>query len=59
MPDTRTVVHTMFLLLLPLLVAAFGLSFWTALLLGAAAVLWRWAIVLLGFLRPARSYNFV
>jgi len=59
MPDTKIVVHTAFVLLLPLLVAAFGLSFWTALLLVAAAVLWRWAIVLLGFLRPARGPDLV
>jgi len=59
MPDTRTVVHTMFLLLLPLLVAAFGLSFWTALLLVVVAAVWRWAIVLLGFVRPARGPELV
>ena len=52
MPDRRIVLHASFVLLLPILVAAFGWSVWTALLLVLLALLWRWAIVLQGFLRP-------
>jgi glutathione S-transferase len=53
MLDKRIALHAAFVLLLPLVVAIFGLSFWTALLLVLLAVLWRWAIVLVGFMRPA------
>jgi len=53
MLDNRLVLHAAFVLLLPILVAAFGWSVWTALLLVLLAVLWRWAIVLQGLLRPA------
>ena len=52
MPDRRIVLHAAFVLLLPVLVAALGWSVWTALLLVLLAILWRWAIVLQGFLRP-------
>lgn len=52
MLDRRIVLHAVFVLLLPILVAAFGWSVWTALLLVLLALLWRWAIVLQGFLRP-------
>ena len=44
--------HATFVLLLPLVVAAFGLSVWTALLLVLLGLLWRWAIVLTGLVRP-------
>ncbi len=53
MLDNRIVLHAAFVLLLPVVVAVFGLSVWTALLLVVVALLWRWAIVLVGFLRPA------
>ena len=52
MLDKRIVLHTVFVLLLPVLVAAFGWSVWTALLLVLVALLWRWAIVLQGFVKP-------
>jgi glutathione S-transferase len=52
MPDKRTLIHTAFVLLLPLIVAAFGLSIWAALFLVLVTLAWRWAIVLLGFVRP-------
>lgn len=55
MPDKRLALHTAFVLLLPILVAAFGWSVWTALLLVLVVVLWRWAIVLQGFVRPPRG----
>jgi glutathione S-transferase len=53
MLDKRIVLNAVFVLLLPLVVAGFGLSVWTALLLVLLALLWRWAIVLAGFVRPA------
>ena len=59
MPSKQIVIHTAFLLLLPLVVAAFGMSFWTALLLVIVALAWRWAIVLLGIVRPAGGPDLV
>jgi hypothetical protein len=53
MPDKRLILHAAFVLLLPVLVAAFGWSVWTALLLVLLAILWRWGIVLQELLRPA------
>lgn len=59
MPDRQIVIHTAFLLLLPLIVAAFGMSLSTALLLVIAALAWRWAIVLLGLTRPPQGPELV
>jgi glutathione S-transferase len=59
MPDKRLVLHAAFVLLLPVLVAAFGWSVWTALSLVLLAILWRWAIVLQGMLRPAPGPDLV
>jgi glutathione S-transferase len=55
MLDKRIVLHTVFVLLMPVLVAGFGWSVWTALLLVLVALLWRWAIVLQGFVQPSRG----
>jgi glutathione S-transferase len=59
MSDKRVVIHTAFLLLLPLIVAMFGLSVWAALLLVVVALAWRWAIVLFGLTRPPRGPELV
>jgi glutathione S-transferase len=59
MLDKRTMIHAAFVLLLPLVVAAFGLSFWTALLLVILSVLWRWVIVLLRMFRPGHGPDLV
>ncbi len=59
MPDRRIVLHAVFVLLLPVFVAAFGWSVWTALLLVLLAILWRWAIVLQGFLQPPPAPDLV
>jgi glutathione S-transferase len=59
MPDRQVVIHAVFLLLLPLIVAAFGMSVSAALLLVIVALAWRWAIVLLGLARPARGPELV
>ncbi len=45
-------IHTIFLLLLPLIVAVFGIGFGTALLLVLALLLWRWALTLHAILFP-------
>ena len=59
MLDKRTLLHAAFVLLLPIMVAAFGWSLWTALLLVLLAILWRWAIVLSTFLRPPAGPDLV
>ena len=59
MLDKRLVLHAAFVLLLPVLVAGFGWSVWTALLLVLLAILWRWAIVLQAFLRPSSAPGMV
>ena len=59
MPGKQVVIHAAFLLLLPLVVAAFGISFWGALLLVAVALAWRWAIVLLSIARPSNGPELV
>lgn len=50
--------HAVFVLLLPLIVAAFGLSFLTALLLVIAALGWRWALTLRS-LRSSSGHDIV
>lgn len=55
MTRKRLFIHTVFLLLLPLIVAAFGLSLVSALGLVALALLWRWAISISGFLAPEKE----
>ena len=52
MIDKRIVIHAAYVLLLPLVVAAFGLSFLSALLLVILGLLWRWAIVWLQMFGP-------
>ena len=59
MPDKPKALHTAFVLLLPVVVAAFGFSAWTALLLVLLAVLWRWSMVLHGLVRPAAGPDLV
>ena len=57
MISPRQLIHTVFLFALPLIVAWFGLSVWSAFALTIAALLWRWLIVLSRFVvsdkRPA------
>ncbi|MGI9270223.1 MAG: hypothetical protein ACR2QT_00495 [Woeseiaceae bacterium] len=59
MISTRRLVHTIFLLLLPLIVAWFGLSVWSALLLVIAALLWRWLVAFSGLVMPAKQPSIV
>ncbi|MDH4126589.1 MAG: hypothetical protein OEV69_13250 [Gammaproteobacteria bacterium] len=55
----RRLLHTVFLLLLPLIVAWFGLSIWSALLLVLAALLWRWLLAASSLLAPERQPDIV
>lgn len=55
MPPTRVLIHGIFVLLLPLIVAAFGLSVTTTAALVLAALIWRWLIVLAGLRRRPRG----
>lgn len=51
-------IHALFLLALPVIVAAWGLSWLTALLLVLAMLLWRLAITVVGLLVPPRGPEF-
>lgn len=59
MTDTRVVVHAAFVLLLPIIVAIFGLSTWSAIALVLLGLLWRWAIVMLGWRTTHRGPDLV
>ena len=54
MAERRALLHTVFLFLLPVIVAAWGFSVLTAVLLVLLMLLWRWMIVLSGFVRPEK-----
>ncbi len=54
----QKLIHTLFLLALPVIVAAYGLSWLTALLLVLAMLLWRLAITVVGVLMPPRGPEF-
>lgn len=54
MTEKRLLIHTIFLLLLPLIVAWFGISFAGAIALVILALAWRWAISLSGILAPEK-----
>ena len=59
MIDKRRLVNTVFVIALPVVVAAFGLSVWSALLLLLLLLLWRWAVVLSGIVAPATGPTIV
>jgi glutathione S-transferase len=52
MTRKRQLIHAVFVFVLPILVAAMGAGVLTALVLVAAALLWRWLIVLSGITAP-------
>ena len=54
MTGKRKIIHTLFLTILPLLVAWFGISVAGAIALVLATLAWRWAITLSGILAPAK-----
>ena len=55
MTERRRLVHTAFLFALPIIVAAFGWSVWTAVLAVLLMLLWHWAITLSGFIIPEKQ----
>ena len=59
MPDKRTALHAAFVLVLPIMVPAFGWPVWAAVLMVLLATLWRWAIVLSTFLRQPAGPDLV
>jgi len=48
----RVTIHALFVLLLPVVVAAFGLGFFSAVLLVLLGLLWRWSLTLSGLMAP-------
>lgn len=54
MTGKRLLVHAVFLYLLPLIVALYGLSVFSALLLILLVLVWRWLITMSGILKPAK-----
>jgi glutathione S-transferase len=59
MTRRRRLIHAVFLLLLPVVVAVFQLGVLTAVLLVLAALLWRWLIVLSGMVSPEPTPHMV
>lgn len=55
MINTRRFVNTVFVIALPVVVAIFGLSVLTALLLLVLLLLWRWGVALSAILLPAKA----
>lgn len=55
MTHTRRLIHSAFLLLLPVIVAGFGLTVPAAVALVLLGLLWRWAIVLSGIIAPEQA----
>lgn len=59
MTRKRLLIHTAFLLLLPLVVAWFGLGVFAAALLVVLMLLWRWSIVMSGIVAPEKTPDLV
>ncbi len=59
MIDRRLFVHAVFLTCAPIVVAWFGLSVPAAILLVLLLLLWRWLVVLSGFVSPAKTPELV
>ncbi len=59
MINRRLLVHTAFLTLAPIIVAWFGLSTPAAILLVALLLLWRWVVVLSGWVLPQKTPELV
>ena len=54
MTGKRVLVHSLFLIALPVIVAWYGFSTFTAIVLVFLALLWRLAITLSGFMLPPK-----
>ena len=52
---SRKTIHTFFVLALPVVVALFGLSVWSALGLVLLGLAWRWSLTLAALLAPSRG----
>jgi len=59
MIDRRLLVHAVFLVLAPIIVAWFGLSTPAAILLVLLLLLWRWLVVLSGWVLPPKTPDLV
>lgn len=59
MARKRLLIHATFLVLLPLVVAWFGLGVWTTALLVIIMLLWRWVVVLSGVFAPEATPHIV
>jgi len=59
MNDRRLFVHALFLTIAPIVVAGFGLSVPAAILLVLLLMIWRWLVVLSGWVAPARTPELV
>lgn len=55
MTGSRRLIHSAFLLLLPIIVAGFGLTLPAAVALVLLALVWRWAVVLSGIIAPEKT----
>jgi glutathione S-transferase len=56
---TRLLIHSVFLFLLPVVVAGFGLGVLSAALLVLLMLLWRWLVVLSGIVAPEKTPEIV
>ncbi len=59
MTNTRRYIHAVFLLALPILVAWFGLGIFSAFVAVIVMLLWRWLIVISGFVAPEKAPDLV
>jgi hypothetical protein len=59
MTDKRVLLHSIFLFLLPLLVAGFGWSLFTTICCVLLLLAWRWMIVISGFVAPEKVPHLV
>ncbi|MGI9248137.1 MAG: hypothetical protein ACR2QI_03940, partial [Woeseiaceae bacterium] len=59
MNERRLFVHAVFLALAPIIVAWFGLSVPAAIFLVLVLLLWRWIVVLSGFVVPEKTPDLV
>jgi glutathione S-transferase len=59
MIERRLFLHAVFLTLAPILVAWFGMSVPSAILLVLLLLLWRWVVVLSGFAKPEKTPDLV
>ncbi len=59
MGSRRQLIHTLFVLALPIVVAAFGWSWPTAVLWVLIALIWRWALAVVGIQKPEHGETII